>query len=195
MPTPIERVSGEKARRLTGPYRVARNRLKAIPPRIREIAISVMIVAVLVIGVVGNLPDASLTRAVTPAVDTVAVPLGLEQNWSMYAPNPPRRQENIEVHIAMADGTEKVWTLPRLNPVFGVAFSHRWRRFKESLLTEKQLRPDFVHWVVREMTTPGDHPIRADLLLLTEKIPPPGVSGDGATNVETLYTENLTPNR
>jgi hypothetical protein len=92
-----------------------------------------MIVVILAIGVVGNLPDAAITRAVSPVVDAIALPLGLDQNWSMYAPDPPKSQQNIEVHIAMADGTEKVWTLPRLNPVFGVAFSHRWRRFKEGL--------------------------------------------------------------
>ncbi|MEB3982868.1 hypothetical protein OQ968_16530 [Mycobacterium sp. 663a-19] len=186
----------QKAPRLAATWLAVQHRARALnPPRIRESATSAMIVVILAIGVVWNLPDAAITRAVVPLLRPIALPLGLDQNWSMYAPNPPQRQENIEVHVAMADGSDKVWTLPRLNPVFGVAFSHRWRKFKETLLTEQQTRPDFVHWVVREMTRPGDHPVRVDMRLRTEDIPPPGVSGPRRTAVETLYSEELTGNR
>jgi hypothetical protein len=173
-----------------------RRRIKASDTtRIREIAISAMILVILTIGVVRNLPDSALTQAALPAVDRIALPLGLDQNWSMYAPNPPRRQENIEVRITMADGKYEVWTLPRLNPIFGVGFSHRWRKFKETLVADEQIRPDFVHWVVREMTPPGEHPARVDMFLQTEDLPPPGVSEPGSTAVQTLYSEDLTGNR
>lgn len=163
--------------------------------RIRAIATSAMIVVILGIGVVWNLPDAAISRALWPPLRSVAFAVGLDQNWSMYAPNPPQRQEDIEVHVVMADGSDKVWTLPRLNPVFGVAFSHRWRKFKEGLLTDPQLRPDFVHWVVREMAGPGDRPVRVDMLLQTEELLPPGVGGRGRTAVESLYSEELTGDR
>jgi hypothetical protein len=187
---------GQKAARMTATWWAVRRRLNASDAsRIREIATSAMIVVILAIGVVGNLPNAAITRAVSPLADRIALPLGLDQNWSMYAPNPPQRQENIEVHITMADGADKVWTLPRLNPVFGVAFSHRWRKFKESLVTEEQIRPDFVHWVVRELTGQGERPVHVEMLLRTEAIPPPGVSGPGRTAVQTLYSEKLTENR
>ncbi|MEB4208019.1 hypothetical protein [Mycobacterium sp. 94-17] len=154
-----------------------------------------MIVVVLGSGVAGNLPAAAITRAVAPLVDRIAVPLGLDQNWSMYAPNPPQRQEDIEVHIAMADKSERVWTLPRTNAVFGVAYSHRWRKYKENLLTERQIRAEFAHWAVRELTRPGDQPVTVVMLLRTREIPPPGAGGPGQTAVETLYSENLAGNR
>ncbi len=179
-------------RATTAAWRYVQRRVKALNnSRIRTSATSAMIILILAIGVVSNLPDAAITRAASRVVDPIMLTLGLDQKWTMYAPDPPRRQENIEVHIAMADGREKVWTLPRLNPVFGVAFSHRWRKLKENLLADKGIRPDFAHWVVREITRPGDHPVRVDMLLQTEDLPPPGVSGPGQTGVETLYSENL----
>lgn len=162
---------------------------------IREIAVSAMIVVILAIGVVWNLPDAAITRAASPLLLPIALPLGLDQNWSMYAPDPPQRQESVEVHIAMADGSDKVWTPPRLNPVFGVAFSHRWRGFKERLVTQPQIRPDFVRWVVRDLTGPDDRPVHVEMLLRTEELPPPGVSKPGRTTVQILYSENLTGSR
>jgi hypothetical protein len=165
-----------------------------ITSRAREGALSVMIVVILAIGVVGNLPDAAITRAVAPVVNPIALAFGLDQRWSMYAPNPPQRQETLEVHVAMADGTDKVWTMPRLNPVFGVSFTHRWRKYKESLLSEPQIRRDFVHWVARAMTGPGERPMRADMVLITEEIPPPGANRAGQTAVQTLYSEVLTGN-
>lgn len=187
------RRDGRKACRVPADWRALRRSMKSSDTsRIREIATSAMIVVILGIGVVDNLPDAAITRAVSPVVDWIALPLGLDQNWSMYAPDPPRSQQNVEVHIAMADGNEKVWTLPRLSPVFGVAFSHRWRKYKESLLADPGIRPDFVHWVVREMTGPGDRPVHVEMLLRTEDIPPPGVSGSGRTGVQALYSEKLT---
>jgi hypothetical protein len=181
---------------VTAAWRAIKRRVKACDqPRVRDIAVSAMVTVILAIGVVCNLPESAIKRTMSPVIYPIALPVGLDQNWSMYAPDPPRRQEDVEVHVAMADGTERVWTLPRLNPVFGVAFSHRWRKYKESLLGEQSIRPDFAHWVVRELSGPGDRPVHVEMLLRTERIPPPGDSGPGQTAVETLYSENLTQNR
>ena len=79
-------------------------------------------------------------------------------------------KKNIEVHIAMADGREKVWTLPVSILYSALHSAHRWRKLKENLLADKAIRPDFAHWVVREITRPGDHPVRVDMLLQTEDL-------------------------
>jgi hypothetical protein len=181
---------------MTATWRAVKHTVQARDlSRVREIAISAMVIVILAIGVVCNLPDSAIKRTMSPVIYPIALPVGLDQNWAMYAPDPPRRQEDVEVHIAMADGTERVWTLPRLNPVFGIAFTHRWRKYKESLLLEESIRPDFVQWVVRELTGPGDRPVHVEMLLRTEGIPPPGASAPGQTSVQTLYSENLTQNR
>jgi hypothetical protein len=177
-------------------WQAVRRRVKRFgSPRLREAAISTMIVVILAIGVVSNLPDAAITRAVYPLLRPVALASGLDQNWSMFSPTPPQRLEYLEVHVVMANGAVKVWTVPRRNRIMGVAFSHRWRKFKEALMTNADIRPDFAHWVVRQLSGPGDRPVRVDLLVRTQQIPPPGVAGPGQVGVETLYSENLTGNR
>jgi hypothetical protein len=165
------------------------------PSRIREAAISVVVVLVLAIGVVWSLPNSAIKKAVAPLLEPIGLVVGLDQNWSLFAPTPPQRQENIEVHVAMASGADKIWTFPSRNQIFGVAYTHRWRKLKESLLTTPQIRSDFVHWVVRQSTAPGDRPVHAEMLLRTEDIPPPGVEGQGQAGVQTLYSEDLTGNR
>lgn len=165
------------------------------PSRIRETAISLVIVVFLAIGVMWNMPASAIKRAVAPILEPIGLSVGLDQNWSLFAPTPPERQENVEVHVAMASGTDKVWTLPRSNQIFGVPFTHRWRKLKETLLTEPEIRADFAHWVVRELTPPGDRAVHVEMLLHSEDIPAPGVKEQGQTAVKSLYREDLTGNR
>ncbi|WIM86217.1 hypothetical protein PT015_15005 [Candidatus Mycobacterium wuenschmannii] len=165
------------------------------PRRIRNAATSALIIVFLLTGVAWNLPDAAITRAIAPILRPIALPLGLDQSWSMYAPNPPRQQENIEVHVTMADGSDRAWTLPQLNPVLGVELSHRWRKVKETLVTDRQSRADFAHWVVRELSRPGDHPRRVEMILRTESISPPGTNEPRHTGAESLYIESLANDR
>jgi hypothetical protein len=161
--------------------------------QIAEGAISALIVAVILIGVVSNMPASAIKQMVAPTLTPIAVGTGLDQFWGMYAPDPPSRLENLEVHVTMADGSDRVWTLPaaQYDRVVGVAASHRWRKLKESLLSELQIRPQFAHWVVHELTLPAERVNRVYLLLRTQALPPPGTSGPGATGVETIYDERL----
>ncbi len=165
------------------------------PSRVREAAASVVIVLVLAVGVEWSLPNSAIKSAISPVLEPVGLASGLDQNWSLFAPSPPQRQEDIEVHVRLSNGLDKVWTLPRTNRVFGVAFTHRWRKFKESLITTPRIRADFVHWVVREIAGPGERAVHAEMILRTEDVLPPGTSGRGQKGVETLYSEDLTGQR
>jgi hypothetical protein len=162
-----------------------------IPSRVRETATSAMIAVLLVVIVLFNLPASAITRAASPVVNAIALPLGLDQGWSVFAPTPPTRQEDVEVNVVMASGTVKTWTLPRANRVFGVPTSHRWRKFKESLVTTPDVRPDFVHWVVRKLTSASDPPVYVELVLRTEDMPVPGGDKPNGKTVQILYSENL----
>jgi hypothetical protein len=161
------------------------------PSRVREIATSAMIVVILTVVILFNLPASAITQAVAPVVNSLALPLGLDQDWSLFAPKPPSRQDNIEVDVWMASGATRTWTLPKANPVFGVPTSHRWRKLKETLVTTPNVRPDFVHWVVRRLTPAGDRAVHVEMILRTVGMPPPGSGVRGQTGVETLYNEDL----
>jgi hypothetical protein len=159
--------------------------------RVREIATNAMIVVILAVVVLFNLPASAVTRAVAPVVNAVALPLGLDQNWALFAPKPPSRQDNVEVNVSLASGTVRTWTLPKANPVFGVPTSHRWRKFKESLVTTPNVRADFVHWVVRRLTPAGDRAVGVEMILRTVDMPPPGSDVTGQPGVQVLYSEDL----
>jgi hypothetical protein len=68
---------------------------------------------------------------------------------------------------------------------------HRWRKIKESVVSEPSIRRDFAHWVVRQVATPSEPAIRVYIILRTEVLPPPGVTGPGQTALEPLYDEIL----
>lgn len=158
-----------------------------------EGAVGALLALIVLIAVVSNLPaGSSLKQSLSPVLTPIAMATGLEQYWSMYAPNPPQRLEELEVHVAMADGVDRVWKLPLDNdPVVGVAVSHRWRKLRETLYSDARSRPALAHWVVDQVTGPAERAVGVQIIVRTERLLAPGQSGRGKTGVETLYKEDL----
>lgn len=158
-----------------------------------EGVIGALVALIVLIAVVSNLPaGSSLKQSLDPVLTPIAMATGLEQYWSMYAPNPPQRLEELEVHVTMADGADRVWTLPlEQDPVVGVAVSHRWRKLRETLYGDPRSRPALAHWVIDQVSGPGERAVGVQMIVRTETLPAPGQSGPGQTGVETLYQEVL----
>jgi hypothetical protein len=158
-----------------------------------EGVVGALVALIVLIAVVSNLPaGSSLKQSLEPVLTPIAMATGLEQYWSMYAPNPPQRLEELEVHVLMADGADRVWTLPLdHDPVVGVAVSHRWRKLRETLYGDARSRPALAHWVVDQVSGPAERAVGVQIIVHTETLPPPGHSGRGNTGVETLYQEDL----
>ena len=110
----------------------------------------------------------------------------------MYSPNPVRRLEVVEVHVTMADGSDRVWTLQRGDLVIGPFSWYRWQKLKEQLVREPAIRAEFARWVVRELAPPPAQPERVEMTLRSTDMPPPGENSAPATTLETLYSEDLT---
>jgi hypothetical protein len=161
------------------------------PSRVWVVATNAMITVILVVIVLFNLPASAITRATAPVVNAIALPLGLDQGWSVFAPTPPTRQDTVEVNVVMASGAVKTWTLPRSNRVFGAPTSHRWRKIKETLITTPGVRADFVHWAVRTLSAPDDPPLYVEMVLRTEDMPVPGGDEPREKTVQILYQEDL----
>jgi hypothetical protein len=158
-----------------------------------EGVVGALVALIVLIAVVSNLPaGSSLKQSLSPVLSPIAMATGLEQYWSMYAPNPPQRLEELEVHVTMADGADRVWKLPLdSDPVLGVAVSHRWRKLRETLYSDASSRPALAHWVVDQVSGPSERAVRVQMIVRTELLLPPGQSGHGKTGVETLYKEDL----
>lgn len=163
--------------------------------RAGEAAISVLVVVVLLIGVVWSLPDAELKRRVAPVLQPVASATGLEQDWRMYAPEPLRRLEFVEVRVIMADGGQRVWTNPRGDRVVGAFGWYRWQKLKENLVRQPAIRAGVAHWVVHRLTGRSERAVRVQMLLRTELLPAPGSDGPVNRGQEILYDEILTGRR
>jgi hypothetical protein len=161
-------------------------------PSLKETLISVWIALVLLIGVVWNLPDAEIKRRLQPVLQPIASAAGLEQVWQMYAPEPIRRREAVDVVVTMADRSQRTWTYRRGDPVLGPFAWYHWQKLKEQMAREEAIRASVVHWVVRGLAGPSERAVRVQMLLRTEVLPPPGDAGPGDTALETLYDEALT---
>lgn len=158
-----------------------------------EGVVGALVALIVLIAVVSNLPAGSaLKQSLEPVLTPIAMATGLEQYWSMYAPNPPQRLEELEVHVLMADGADRVWTLPLdQDPVVGVAVSHRWRKLRETLYGDARSRPALAHWVVNQVSGPSQHAVAVQIIVHTQTLPAPGQGGRGNTGTEILYQEDL----
>jgi hypothetical protein len=146
----------------------------------------------LLVGIAWNLPASEIKSSLVPVLKPVAVATGTGQIWQMYAPNPPRRLEVVEVHVTTADGGDRVWTLQRGDLVIGPFSWYRWQKLKEQLVREPEIRAEFARWVVRELAPPPAQPERVEMTLRTTDMPPPGEASAPASALETLYSEDLT---
>ncbi len=158
--------------------------------RAGKIVISVFIAVFVIVGVVWNIPDSPIKRALTPPVEPVAAATGLDQYWGMYG-TPVKRVEAIEVQIKMADGQTRVWTMQPDAP--GVGWWDRWIMLRRAVMTDPNVRPQVARWVVRQTTTPDEHPVAVAIVLSTQTLSAPGEdeasSGKPATKI--LYQETL----
>lgn len=158
---------------------------------LREALVSALIAVILLVGIVWNLPDSSIKRALAPTLTPIALETGLDQRWQMYAPDPIRRLETVEVRVTVADGSERVWTQPRGDLVTGPFAWYRWQKLKENAVREPSIRAGLAHWVARTVTDPSERAVRVQMIMRTEDLPPPGHDGPTATATETLYDEYL----
>ncbi|MDQ1729915.1 MAG: hypothetical protein QOK10_74 [Pseudonocardiales bacterium] len=153
--------------------------------------ISALVCVIVLVGVVWNMPDSEVKRTLTPTLQPIASAMSLDQVWRMYAPEPISRLETVEVHVTMAGGADRMWTIHKGDLVIGPFAWYRWQKLKEQTIREAGTRASIAHWVVRELTNPSEHPIRVQMVFRTEDLPAPGKDGPRTTNVETLYNEDL----
>jgi hypothetical protein len=157
--------------------------------------ISGLVLVVVLVGVVWNLPDAPIKRLLQPVVKPIAVPTGLDQGWAMYAPNPSRRIDTVEVQVTMANGENRVWTMqPGARGISEFGWD-RWMVMRYSAVLDANVRPELARWVARQVTGPGERAVAVSMVLSTETLQAPDEpAGEGATRApatKVLYQENL----
>ena len=155
--------------------------------------ISVVAVGIILIGLIWSMPESPIKRSVVPLVRPAAIATGLDQSWSVFAPDPPRSLNTFEIHVLMDDQSMRPWTVPRGNPIWGHYSWYRFQKLKEWVLMPNSgiNMGDFVHWVVREVTEPGEKPVLVELVSKVESLPPPGSDAEPTVEFHLLYQEIL----
>jgi hypothetical protein len=156
-----------------------------------EALISVVVCVVVLIAVAWNLPDSYLKRSLVETLRPIAESTGLQQKWSMYAPDPISVLETLEVRVTIAGGDRRTWTFHRGDPVIGSFRWYHWQKLKEQLIRNRDAVPEFAQWAVREVTAPGDHPEHVEVLVRSEPLRPPGDDRPTDVTVRTLYSTDL----
>lgn len=157
--------------------------------RIGKVVISALVAVFLLVGFVWNVPDSPIRRSLVPLVAPVAAPAGLDQYFGMYA-TPDRRLETVEVHVRMANGEDRVWTMQPGER--GVGWWDRWIMLRRAVMVDSSVRPQLARWVVREVTEPTERAVAVAVVLRTENLSQPGVSAGGKSPaMKVLYQAAL----
>ncbi len=157
--------------------------------RVGKVVISGLVAVIVVVGVVWNIPDSPIKRSLVPLVEPVAAPAGLDQYWGMYG-TPSKRVEAVEVHVRMANGETRVWTMQPGER--GVGWWDRWIMLRRAVMVDASVRPQVARWVAREITAPNERAVAVAVVLRTENLSQPGeAAGSGKSAMKVLYQEAL----
>ena len=158
--------------------------------------ISAVIVVIFACAIVWQMPNSPIRSDLRPIVRPIAITTGLDQNFGVFAPNPPRRLEYIDVQVTKRSGAVSTWQMPDWDPLFSHYWLSRWKKLKENLISTPSTRGPFLHWYARQVATPDDPVVRLRMVLRTAPIPAPSGAAPNSFRPATtvLYDEKLTGN-
>jgi len=156
-----------------------------------RILLSVFIVAIVAGVVVWNLPPTELSGRAHPAVRPYINALGLDQNWAVFAPDPPREEWNLEARVVYTDGTERLWTVPTGDPLIGAYWDYRWLKWAEIMVagTAGFLWLPAATWIAREEQSAGRQPVTVALMRRVTPLPLGG--GRGPTTSTEFFVHHV----
>lgn len=110
---------------------------------------------------------------------------GVYQMFWMYAPDPPKVYTvHVCADIAFADGSHKVWEMPRLQDYKDDFYKHQskhryyqWKYYFFDPTTNPQILPDAAIYAARMNLTPGNPPVSVLLYTETDLTVVPAFSG------------------
>ena len=112
-----------------------------------------LVMAVLVVAVViWNLPAGRPREAVRPAAAHVLLPLGLDQDWALFAPDPRGFSVGVDARLTYADGRERTITPPHNGRFLAPYRTYRWQKDVERLRADDyaSLWEPTARWLARE---------------------------------------------
>ncbi|MDX6511314.1 MAG: hypothetical protein QOE36_818 [Gaiellaceae bacterium] len=105
----------------------------------------------------------------------VLEPLGLYEDWTVFAPNPVHQHFVFEAVVEDAGGATHVWTVPRRSALTAAA-GNRWELWANRVVRDDSSRlwRPAAQWVAHQERLAGHRPVRITLRRLYAELPPPG---------------------
>jgi hypothetical protein len=142
-----------------------------------------------------NLPESALKHDLLRQGSTYLNAVGLDQDWSLFAPEPRRRSLELVARVTYDDGSGASWTFPHDGPLVGQYRDYRWRKWLEYMVAfgASELWPGAAQWAARQRSRPGRRVVSVALMQVVYDLLPPGSGhGDrGPTQRTVFYTRSF----
>ena len=96
-----------------------------------RVVLSAVIAVLLACMVVENLPASPIRRAAEPAASRILTATGVDQHWSMFAPDPRRVSIALEARVRFRDGSRTTWRPPHGGALVGQYWGYHWDKYVE----------------------------------------------------------------
>jgi hypothetical protein len=112
-----------------------------------------LLMAVLAVAVlIWNLPAGPARDEVRPAAAHVLYPIGLDQDWALFAPDPRSFSVGVYARITYADGHTRIRVAPHNGHLLAPYRTYRWQKYVERLRADdyQSLWEPTARWIARE---------------------------------------------
>jgi hypothetical protein len=145
----------------------------------QKLAISAFLIVHLFLVAIINLPDSFLRERFFPVAIHYLIPIGLDQAWGMFAPNPAQHPMTLEVQTVDKNGIRRIYDMPKMTDfsVWQAIPKVRFSKFSSNCgdPDRKSYREFVARHAIRQLKIPADaFPVEAELLYLVVETPPLG---------------------
>jgi len=151
--------------------------------RLKRLAISAFLLVHLAALALWNMPGCALRQRAFRAVAHYVYPLGLWQNWAMFAPDPVRHTVTLQAIAVDRNGIMYDYAFPKMADysLWGRALRVRHSKFASYFASEEfaNHRQVAARHVVRQLAIPAEgFPVDVEIQYQVRETPPPGTVPD-----------------
>lgn len=158
--------------------------------------VDAFIVAYLVVAWCWWLPSETLGHRLIQPFAGWLIWAGFEQSWSMFTPDPPQADHDLQAVIRRHSGRGVSWEPPSMREQsrWRAFVTFRYREYVSSILTEEaeSCQPALIDYLLRKYDLDGDPPV--EVVLLCRRSPVPGPGSDrpsGAPDIFVVYSQRV----
>ena len=131
-----------------------------------------------VVGLI-NMPPSALRHLLFWPIIHYLIPIGLDQAWGMFAPNPVMHESTLEVLTVDKDGLQRTFAFPKMTDfsIWRAIPRVRFSKFTSNcgVAANVAYREFAVHHAIRQLKIPPtSFPVDAELFYMIRETPPPG---------------------